>query len=73
MNRILASLLAIVFVILSVGCATPYTVRLKDGSVITTKDEPKAEKGTGFYVFEDAKDGKQVRVNKDEIVEIRQN
>ena len=73
MKRVLALALVLVFVMLSVGCAKPYTVRLKDGRVITTKDEPKADSETGFYVFEDSADGKKVRVNKDEIVEMRQN
>jgi hypothetical protein len=52
------------------ACATPYEIKMKDGRTIETRNEPEPEKATGFYVFED-QDGKRVRVNKDEIVEIR--
>jgi hypothetical protein len=53
-----------------VACATPYEIQMKDGRTIETRNEPQPEKATGFYVFED-QDGRRVRVNKDEIVEIR--
>jgi hypothetical protein len=65
------ALLCLVPMMASVGCATPHQITMKDGRVIEAKDEPEPEKGgTGFYVFED-EDGKKVRLNKDEIVEIR--
>ena len=52
------------------ACATPHAIVLRDGRTVLTKDEPKPEEGTGFYVFTDEQ-GKKVRLNKDEIIEIR--
>jgi hypothetical protein len=45
---------------------------MRDGRTIQTKDEPRPEESTGFYVFEDER-GKKVRINKDEIIEISPN
>jgi hypothetical protein len=70
MRRIASTLLCLALVAGLVACATPHTIRMRDGRTISTKDEPKPDKETGFYVFED-EEGKKVRVNKDEIVEIR--
>lgn len=54
-----------------VACSTPYRMMLKDGTVVQTVDEPKFDKDTGFYEYQ-APDGKHVRVNKEQVVEIRE-
>ena len=54
------------------SCATPCVVVMEDGRRIQTADRPEIEDGTGFYIFEDVESGKEVRVNKDHIIEIRE-
>jgi len=51
----------------SLGCATPYTVTLRDGTIIETKDEPKFDEKTQFYELK-TKSGKKMKVNRDELV-----
>jgi major membrane immunogen (membrane-anchored lipoprotein) len=65
--------LAIVFflLILLVACSAPYRMTLKDGTVIEMSGEPEFDKHTGFYEFTTV-DGKSARVNKDEVVEIKE-
>lgn len=58
--------------ICTASCATPCVVIMQDGRRIEATDRPEVEEGTGFYIFEDAETGKEVRVNKDHIVEIRE-
>lgn len=53
------------------ACATPYRMMLKDGTVIMMADEPEFNEDTGFYEYQTS-DGKDVRVNKDEVVEIQE-
>ncbi|MHC5064904.1 MAG: YgdI/YgdR family lipoprotein [Planctomycetota bacterium] len=55
----------------AVSCTTPCVVLMEDGRRIHTADRPEVEDGTGFYIFEDVGTGKEVRVNKDHIIEIR--
>ncbi|MCJ7600944.1 MAG: YgdI/YgdR family lipoprotein [Desulfobulbaceae bacterium] len=54
-----------------VACSTPYRMMLKDGTVIEMADEPEFDMDTGFYEYETL-DGKNVRVNKDQVVEIKE-
>jgi major membrane immunogen (membrane-anchored lipoprotein) len=54
-----------------VACSTPYRMMLKDGTVIEMADEPEFDKDTGFYEY-NTLDGKNVRVNKDQVVEIKE-
>lgn len=65
-------LLSLALLLATVSCATPCVVIMQDGRRIEATDRPEVEEGTGFYVFEDANTGKEVRVNKDHIVEIRE-
>ena len=54
-----------------VACSTPYRMTLKDGSVVEMTDEPEFDKDTGFYEYRSL-DGKDVRINKDQVVEIKE-
>jgi len=54
-----------------VACSTPYRLMLKDGTVVEMADEPEFNKDTGFYEYQTL-DGKDVRVNKDQVVEIKE-
>ncbi|MCK9296929.1 MAG: YgdI/YgdR family lipoprotein [Desulfobulbaceae bacterium] len=54
-----------------VACSTPYRMMLKDGTVVEMADEPEFDKDTGFYEFQTL-DGKNVRVNKEQVVEIKE-
>jgi major membrane immunogen (membrane-anchored lipoprotein) len=54
-----------------VACSTPYRMMLKDNTVIEMADEPEFDMDTGFYEYETL-DGKNVRVNKDQVVEIKE-
>ncbi|QEY59111.1 YgdI/YgdR family lipoprotein [Pseudomonas sp. C27(2019)] len=60
---------AVAFVTLA-GCASPTVITLKDGSQIQTKNKPKYDRNSGFYEFEQ-RDGKPVRINKDDIHTIK--
>ncbi|RJX35140.1 MAG: YgdI/YgdR family lipoprotein [Desulfurivibrio sp.] len=53
------------------GCSTPYRMMLKDGKVVEMVDEPEFDEDTGFYEYQTL-DGKNVRVNKDQVVEIKE-
>lgn len=53
------------------ACSTPYRMMLKDGTVLMMADEPEFNEDTGFYEYQTL-DGKDVRVNKDEVVEIQE-
>jgi len=54
-----------------VACSTPYRMMLKDGTVVEMAGEPEFDKDTGFYEYQ-ALDGKNVRVNKEQVVEIKE-
>ena len=60
---------AVLLAAAALGCATPYTIYLKDGQVLRSQDEPEFDKRAGFYDFEDSS-GKRVHVNKDDIVKM---
>ncbi|MCB2183601.1 MAG: YgdI/YgdR family lipoprotein [Desulfobulbaceae bacterium] len=65
-------LMAILFCIFGLAaCSTPHVMMLKDGRVIELADEPDFDSDTGFYEYETAK-GKKVRINKNEVVEIKE-
>jgi hypothetical protein len=57
--------------LLLVGCSTPHTLVMKDGSEIQTSGEPIYNDRTGFYEFED-RDGLKHQVNKDEVRALRE-
>ncbi|HEK1689448.1 lipoprotein [Pseudomonas putida] len=48
------------------GCSTPSLITLNDGREFQTVDEPKFDQDSGFYEFQQL-DGKQTRVNRDQI------
>lgn len=52
------------------GCSSPSTITQRDGSQITTADEPQYNDDTGFYEYE--KDGSKVRLNKDDVKSIEE-
>jgi len=70
MLRIASMLLCLALVAGISACATPHAITMRDGRTILTKDEPKPDDDSSFYVFEDEQ-GTKVRVNKNEIIEIR--
>lgn len=53
------------------GCATPSEIVLNDGSRIQTVDVPDFDESSGFYQFEEL-NGKPARVNKDQVVTIKE-
>jgi len=48
------------------GCASPTVITLNDGREIQSVDTPQFDDDTGFYEFEQL-DGKQTRINKDQV------
>ncbi|GLH35464.1 YgdI/YgdR family lipoprotein [Pseudomonas putida] len=48
------------------GCSTPSLITLNDGREFQTVDEPQFDQDSGFYEFQQL-DGKQTRVNRDQI------
>ncbi|QKE62823.1 YgdI/YgdR family lipoprotein [Aquipseudomonas campi] len=53
------------------GCATPSVITLNDGSEIQTVDVPEYDDEAGFYEFEQL-DGKPARINKDEVLSVKE-
>lgn len=54
-----------------VGCSTPSVITLTDGSQIQTTDVPEFDADSGFYEFEQL-DGKPAKVNKDQVITVRE-
>jgi hypothetical protein len=52
------------------GCASPTVITLNDGREIQAVDTPKYDEESGFYEFEQL-DGKQTRVNKDQVSTVK--
>ncbi|MCQ9617688.1 YgdI/YgdR family lipoprotein [Paenalcaligenes niemegkensis] len=50
---------------LLVGCSTPTEITTTDGQTVTSPDRPQVNDKDDFITYE--KDGKEVRVNKDEV------
>ena len=48
------------------GCSSPTVITLNDGREIQAVDTPKYDDESGFYEFEQL-DGKQTRINKDQV------
>ncbi len=53
------------------ACSSPHTLMLKDGRIVETADEPEFDRHSGFYEYE-TRDGKKVRINKNEVIEIKE-
>ncbi|WP_085715297.1 YgdI/YgdR family lipoprotein [Pseudomonas sp. B28(2017)] len=53
------------------GCASPTVITLNDGREIQSVDTPRYDKDSGFYEFEQL-DGKQTRINKDQVRTVKE-
>ncbi len=53
------------------GCSTPSVITLNDGREIQTVDAPEYDDDAGFYEFEQL-DGKPTRINKDEVLSVKE-
>ena len=53
------------------GCASPSVITLNDGREIQTVDAPDYDSTSGFYEFEQL-DGKQTRINKDQVRTVKE-
>ena len=53
------------------GCASPTVITLNDGREIQAVDTPKFDEDTGFYEFKQL-DGKETRVNKDQVSTVKE-
>ncbi|MBD9424585.1 MULTISPECIES: YgdI/YgdR family lipoprotein [unclassified Pseudomonas] len=69
-QRTLTALLATGLLALA-GCSTPSVITLNDGTQIQTTDVPEFDEESGFYEFEQL-DGKPTRVNKDQVITVKE-
>ncbi len=69
--RSLQLLLATLGLITLTGCSTPSVITLNDGSQIQTVDAPEFDEDSGFYEFEQL-DGKPARINKDQVITVKE-
>jgi hypothetical protein len=53
------------------GCSSPSVITLNDGREIQAVDTPTYDDEAGFYEFEQL-DGKQTRVNKDQVRTVKE-
>ncbi len=65
-HRTLAALMLAAGMAALAGCASPTVITLNDGREIQAIDTPKYDDASGFYQFEQL-DGKETRINKDQI------
>jgi hypothetical protein len=65
-QRTIAALMLALGLATLAGCASPTVITLNDGREIQAVDTPKYDKASGFYEFEQL-DGKQTRINKDQV------
>ena len=65
-HRTLATLMLAAGLATLAGCASPTVITLNDGREIQAVDSPKYDEKSGFYEFEQM-DGKQTRINKDQV------
>jgi len=70
-KRTISFCMVFFFLLTFTACATTYVLTLKDGRTIVTENEPKFNKKTEFYELKTL-DGVMLKVNKDEIIEIRE-
>lgn len=69
-QRTLTTLLATALLAIA-GCANPSVITLNDGTRIQTVDIPEFDENSGFYEFEEL-DGKPARVNKDQVITVKE-
>ncbi|MFK3796343.1 MULTISPECIES: YgdI/YgdR family lipoprotein [unclassified Pseudomonas] len=53
------------------GCSSPTVITLNDGREIQATDTPKYDEDSGFYEFKQL-DGKETRINKDQIRTVKE-
>ncbi|MCY1268069.1 hypothetical protein D9M68_207680 [compost metagenome] len=53
------------------GCSSPTVITLNDGREIQAVDTPRYDDESGFYEFQQL-DGKEVRVNKDQVRTVKE-
>lgn len=70
-NRILPALMLAAGLAALAGCSTPTVITLNDGREIQAVDSPKYDEDSGFYEIEQL-DGKQTRVNKDQVRTVKE-
>jgi major membrane immunogen (membrane-anchored lipoprotein) len=70
-NRIIPALLLAAGLAALAGCSTPTVITLNDGREIQAVDTPKYDDESGFYEIEQL-DGKQTRVNKDQVRTVKE-
>ncbi|WP_263265121.1 YgdI/YgdR family lipoprotein [Pseudomonas sp. RIT-PI-S] len=70
-NRILPALMLAAGLAALAGCSTPTVITLNDGREIQAVDTPKYDEESGFYEIEQL-DGKQTRVNKDQVRTVKE-
>ncbi|MBF7143334.1 MULTISPECIES: YgdI/YgdR family lipoprotein [Pseudomonas] len=70
-NRILPAVLLAAGLAALAGCSTPTVITLNDGREIQAVDTPKYDEDSGFYEIEQL-DGKQTRVNKDQVRTVKE-
>ena len=59
-------------VLLLAGCSSSeYIISTMDGTMITTKGEPKLDEKTGMYTYKDA-NGKEISIKKEDVKQIMQ-
>jgi major membrane immunogen (membrane-anchored lipoprotein) len=71
MKKLFILFLLIAVLCFFTGCGTTYLVNLKSGQVYETKKKPKVDEDEGFITVK-TKDGKKLRVNKDEVLTIEE-
>lgn len=64
------SALLLAFALLA-GCSSPSVITLIDGREIQTLDQPKFDRDSGFYEYEQL-DGKRARINKDQVRTVKE-
>ncbi|WP_417219996.1 YgdI/YgdR family lipoprotein [Achromobacter spanius] len=52
------------------GCSSPSVIQQRDGSSTVTSDAPSYDEDAGMYEYD--KDGKKVKVNKDDVKSIEE-
>ncbi|MNT94132.1 putative lipoprotein YgdR precursor [compost metagenome] len=65
-HRTLATFMLALGLAALAGCSSPAVITLNDGREIQSVDTPKYNDKSGFYEFEQL-DGKQTRINKDQV------
>ena len=59
------------FMLALAGCSSPTVITLNDGREIQAVDAPKYDEDSGFYEFQQL-DGKETRINKDQVRTVKE-